>query len=129
MRLQMGAFVVLAVTVFSAPLLAFLPLMIRAKRKALLDYSALVGRHGRLVRDRWILGKELADDSLLGAPELGPIADTGPAYDAVAAMRVLPIGKATVAPLLIAAVLPLVPVLAIEIPITQILKSLLKAVI
>ena len=129
LRLQMGAFVVIAVGLFSAPLLAFVPLMIRTKRKALLDYSALVGRHGRLVRERWIEGKQLADDSLLGAPELGPIADTGPAYDAVAAMRMLPIGKATVVPLLVAAVLPLIPVLAIEIPITKILGALAKAVI
>lgn len=44
-------------------------------------------------------------------------------------MRVLPIGKATVAPLLFAAVLPLIPVLAIEIPITKILGALVKAVI
>jgi hypothetical protein len=129
LRLQMGAFVVLAVGLFSAPLLAFVPLMIKTKRKALLDYSALVGRHGRLVRDRWIYGKTLTDDSLLEAEELGPIADTGPVYDAVAAMRVFLIGKATAAPLLIAAVLPIVPVLAIEIPITKILGALVKAVI
>ena len=44
-------------------------------------------------------------------------------------MRVLPIGKVTVAPLLVAAVLPLIPVLAIEIPIKQILGALAKALI
>jgi hypothetical protein len=107
----------------------FVPLMAKTKRRALLDYSALVGRHGRLVRDRWIAGRELEDDSLLNAPELGPIADTGPLYDAVAAMRVLPIGKMTVAPLLVAALLPIILVLAIEIPIKQILGALVKAVI
>jgi hypothetical protein len=47
----------------------------------------------------------------------------------VAAMRVLLIGKTAVAPLLVAAVLPLIPVLAIEIPIKQILAALAKAVI
>jgi hypothetical protein len=129
LRLQMGAFVVVAVALFSAPLLMFVPLMAKTKRRALLDYSALVGRHGRLVRDRWIAGRELEDDSLLNAPELGPIADTGPLYDAVAAMRVLPIGKMTVAPLLVAALLPIILVLAIEIPIKQILGALVKAVI
>jgi hypothetical protein len=103
--------------------------MAKTKRRALLDYSALVGRHGRLVRDRWVAGKEVGDDALLSAPELGPIADTGPIYETVAAMRVLPIGMSTVAPLLIAAMLPLIAVLAIEIPIAKILGALAKAVI
>jgi hypothetical protein len=129
LRIQMGAFVVAAVVLFSVPLLAFVPLMVKTKRRALLDYSALVGRHGRLVRDRWVAGKEPKDDALLTAPELGPVADTGPIYEAVAAMQVLPIGKTTVAPLLIAAVLPLIPVLAIEIPVTKILGALAKALI
>jgi len=129
LRLQMGAYVAVAVMLFSVPLLAFLPLMVKTKRRALLDYAALVGRHGRLVRDRWIAGKEPADDAMLSAPELGPVADTAPIYDAVEAMRVVPIGKASVVPLLAAAVLPLIPVLAIEIPIANILRALAKAVI
>ena len=129
LRLQMGAFVIVAVVLFSSPLLAFLPLMAKTKRQALLDYAALVGRHGRLVRDRWIVGEKVDDNGLLSAPELGPVADTGPVYDSVAAMQALLIGKATVAPLLIAAVLPLIPVLAIEIPIKNILAALAKALI
>ena len=129
LRLQMGAFVILAILLFLSPLLAFVPLLARTKRQALLDYSSLVGRHGRLVRDRWIGGRTLADDALLEAPEIGPIADTGPVYDAVASMQVLLIGKATVVPLLLAAALPLIPVLAIEIPIATILSALAKAVI
>jgi hypothetical protein len=129
LRVQMIGFVVVAVILFSIPLFAFAPLMAKTKRQALLDYSALVGRHGRLVRDRWVTGQPPKDDALLTAPELGPVADTGAIYDAVSAMRVLPIGKVTVAPLLVAAVLPLIPVLAIEIPIKQILGALAKALI
>ena len=125
----MGAFVILALLLFLSPLIAFAPLIVKTKRKALLDYSSLVGRHGRLVRDRWIGGQLILDDALLDAPEIGPVADTGPLYDAVASMQVLLIGKATVVPLLLAAVLPLIPVLAIEIPITTILSALAKAVI
>ena len=103
--------------------------MAKTKRRALLDYSALVGRHGRLVRDRWVAGKEVGDDALLSAPELGPIADTGPIYEAVAAMRVLPIGMSTVAPLLIAAMLPLIAVSGDRDPDRQDPRALAKAVI
>jgi hypothetical protein len=129
LRLQMGGFVVISVLLFSSPLLAFVPVMMRAKRKALLDYAALVGNHGRLVRNRWILKQPVTDDGLLNAPELGPLADTGPAYDAVVAMRVLLLGRASVLPLLVAALIPVVAVLAIEVPIAQILSTLAKALI
>jgi len=129
LRVQMAAFVIVAVLLFSAPLFVFAPLLAKTKRRALLDYSALVGRHGRLVRERWIAGKQLRNDEILSAPELGPVADTAPIYEAVAAMRVLPIGKVTIAPLLVAAVLPLIPVLAIEIPVTKILGALAKALV
>jgi hypothetical protein len=47
----------------------------------------------------------------------------------VASMQVLLIGKAAVLPLLLAAAVPLIPVVAIEIPIATILRALAKAVI
>ncbi len=129
LRLQMGAFVVTSVLLFSLPLFAFIPLMAKTKRLALLDYGALVGRHGRLVKDRWIGGQAVEDDGLLSAPELGPVADMGTAYTAVAAMQVLLIGKESLVPLMVAAAIPLIAVLAIEVPIAEILKALAKAVI
>jgi len=126
-RVQMIVFVVVAVVLFLLPLLAFAGPLKRAKRQALLDYGALVGRHGRLVRQRWIEGRQLDDDAVLNAPELGPVADTGAMFDAVKAMRTVPIGKASVVPLTAAAVLPMLAVLAIQVPIKDMLLTLLKA--
>ena len=126
---QMGALVVVAVLLFSAPLLLFIPLLVATKRRALLDYGALVGRHGRLVRERWIMKEDVGEQPLLSAPELGPVADTETAYNAIAAMLPAPIGKASVVPLVIAVVLPLIPVVAIEIPIAKIFGALAKALV
>ena len=126
-RVQMLVFVIVAVALFLLPLLAFAGPLKRAKRKALLDYGALVGRHGRLVRQRWIEGRPLDDDAVLNAPELGPVADTGAVFDAVKAMRTVPLGKASILPLAAAAVLPMLAVLAIQVPIKDMLLTLLKA--
>jgi hypothetical protein len=41
-----------------------------AKKQALLDYGALVGEHGCLVRRRWTLGESLDDPSLLETRKL-----------------------------------------------------------
>jgi hypothetical protein len=129
LRLPMIAFVVTALLVFLSPLLVFAGPLLKARKQALLDYGALVGGHGRLVRERWIEGRDVKGDAILNAPELGPVADTVSLYEAVKAMRVVPLGKASVAPILLAAAAPMLVVLAIEVPVKDILKMLMKALI
>ena len=128
-RIEMAAFIVACVLLFTLPLLAFAGPLKKAKEQALLDYGALVGRHGRLVHERWIEGKPLADDAVLEAPELGPVADTAALFGSVKAMRTVPIGKSTVLPLAAAAVLPLLAALAIQVPAKDLLLTLLKALV
>jgi hypothetical protein len=129
LRLPMIAFVVSALLIFLSPLLVFTGPLLKAKKQALLDYGALIGRHGKLVRERWIEGREVKEDAILNAPELGPVADTTSLYEAVKHMRIVPLGKASVAPILLAAAIPMIAVFAIEVPLKAILKMLVKALI
>ena len=124
-----GVFVVSVLLLFLAPLLPFGSRLRAAKRNALLDYGALVGRHGRGVHARWIEGREVADDDLLSAPELGPVADTAALYQSVSQMRGAPIGKQSLVVLALPAILPLLAVVAIQIPIKDILIKLLKTLV
>jgi hypothetical protein len=59
-----------------APLTVFIPKLAAAKRRALLEYGALVGHYGRLVRRRWILREPIDEQPLLQAPEIGPVVET-----------------------------------------------------
>lgn len=118
-----GVFVAVLLLLFIAPLLPFGAKLRAAKRSALLDYGALVGRHGREVRRRWILD-EPVEDELLAAPEIGPVADTVALYDAVSRMRAFPIGRATLVAIALPALLPMLPVVAIQIPIKNLLLKL-----
>lgn len=126
---EMGVFVAVLVLLFLSPMLAFSGALARARRKALLDYGALVSHHGRLVRQRWIDKKDVADDAILGAPELGPVVDVSAMYDAVKEMRTVPLAKSSVATLVVAAAAPMIGVLAIEIPIVELLKTLARALV
>ncbi len=110
-------------------MLMFSGVLRAAKRQALLDYGVLVGRHGRLVHQRWIEGRTVTDDAVLSAPELGPVADTNALYAAITAMRTVPMGKASVAPLILAVLLPMLAVLAIEVPVKEILRTLVTALL
>ena len=74
------------------------------------------------MRRRWILD-EPVEDPLLDAPEIGPVADTVALYDAVSKLRIVPIGKPTLVAIILPALLPMLPVVAIQIPLKEILKS------
>jgi hypothetical protein len=112
--------------IFLAPLLVFVPRLAALKRQSLLAYGALVGRHGRLVERRWLRGEAVDDEGLLSAPELGPVADTLTLYQAVSGVRVVPIGKQALLTVAGAAILPMVPVAAIQVPLKDQLLTLLK---
>jgi hypothetical protein len=126
LRLPMALFVALALVLFLAPLLVFAPTLMVLKRKSLLAYGALVGRHGRLVERRWVRGETIADEGLLEAPELGPVADTLTLYDAIGKLRLAPIGKQSIVTVAGAAFIPMLPVIAIQVPIKEQLLGVLK---
>ncbi|QSA99001.1 hypothetical protein JWZ97_02830 [Methylococcus sp. EFPC2] len=120
-----AVFLIVLVLLCLAPLMVFIPTLAGARRRALLEYGALVGEHGRLVQRRWILRETLDDPPLLEAPEIGPVADTVSLYDAVAKMRVAPIGKAALLAVAVPAAIPMLALFAIEVPIKDLLLKLL----
>ena len=94
----------------------------------MLQYSALIARHGRAVRDKWINGHPVADaEPLLTAPEIGPVADTITLFDAVSHMRPLPVGRTSLTSVLVPAIVPMIIVVSLKVPIKEMLLTLFKA--
>lgn len=129
LRTEMIGFVVALPLIFLTPYASFFGLMLKTKKQGILDYGDLIGNHGRLVRERWIDGKPVPDTPLLDAPELGPVVDIAAPYELISRMRPLPLNKGSVFQLVGAAVLPMIIPLALELPLTNILKLLLKIVV
>ena len=128
-KLLAGLFLAVILLVCLSPLAVFLPLLKRAKRKALADYGTLIARHGRLVRSQWIEGQPPADRSLLEAPELGPACDIGAIYDSIRAMRQIPVTKTSILAIAVPAALPLLIGATIEIPLMDLLGKLFKTLL
>jgi hypothetical protein len=124
-----ATFIVAMLIVFVGPMLLLSGSLRRFKRRSLLQYGSLVGRQGRLVYQKWIVGRDVGDAPILSAPEVGPVADAITLYDAVSHMRPVPIGARMVMPIAIAAVAPILPVFAIEIPIKELLRTIAGALI
>ncbi len=122
-------FVVLWSLLLLLPLLAFAPALSRTRKQAIRAYSALVGRQGELVHQRWIEGREVAAEPILEAPEIGPVADAAAMYEAVVKMRRVPIGKVSAIGILLPLALPLLVVTALQVPLKDLLLKLAKALV
>lgn len=122
-------FVVLWSLLLLLPLLAFAPALSRTRKQAIHAYSALVGRQGELVHQRWIEGREVAAEPILEAPEIGPVADAAAMYEAVVKMRRVPVGKASVIGILLPLAVPLLVVAALQVPLKDLLLKLAKALV
>jgi len=129
LRIPMAAFAVVVAIIFLGPFFVFSGPLRRAKRAAELQYGALVGQQGRLVRQKWIERKGITDEAgLLSAPELGPVADHIAMYQMVEKMRSMPIGKRALISVLMPVAIPILVVVSLQIPIKDILLGLLKAI-
>nr|WP_041297086.1 hypothetical protein [Janthinobacterium sp. Marseille] len=127
--IQMGMLVAILVILILLPLLSFSPLLAKTKKRAAREYGALLAEHGRLVHERWIQGKEVADRPLLDAPELGPSADIQTLYQSANAMRPLVINKLTLLMVVVPTAIPMLIVVATQWPLRSTLGKLLMALL
>jgi len=128
LRVPMIATVVLLTAVFLGPLMVLAGPMGRVRKRALLDYGALLSRHGDALHRRWILAEPVTEP-LLEAPEIGAAADAASLYEAVGRMRAIPVSLPMLAMLVVPAALPMVAVLALEIPVSELLAKVLGALL
>lgn len=129
LQLPFAVFILGTAALMVAPLLAFTPSLLTARRQGLLEYGALVGRHGRLVCRRWIKDEELPPSELLEAPELGPIADTAAIYDAVRASYISPFSPRVLVRVLVPLLLPALIALGTQLPLRELLLKIGKALL
>lgn len=105
-----------AVLMGLAPLVVFAGTLAALKRRSLKAVGTLLGDYGRLFERRWMRRETVDDAGMLGAPEIGPVADTVALYEAVRGMRIVPVSRASLVPLALAAAIPLVLVFATQMP-------------
>jgi hypothetical protein len=124
--LPLVAFTIVTTVAVLAPMLAFVGPLVALRRREKLRYGALVGEYGRLVHERWILGEPVRDDTMFTARELGPAADAGMLYDQVERTRPVPFNPRTLVMIVAPILLPMVPLIAVEIHLVDALKVVLS---
>lgn len=127
LKLEAAAFMLLMLAMFLAPLVPFAPLLARTRKAALAEYAAFVARQDRAVHHAWIgADPEIEPVQGAGRPELEQAANANTLYEAVAAMRTVPIGRKALLAVVVPAAAPMLLVVTAEIPLRTLLLSIVK---
>ena len=92
-----------------------------------MDYGQLAARYTRRFDARWIDQREGPDAELLGTSDVQSLSDLSNSYAVVDGMRPIPLTIGAVRPLVLAAAVGLLPALEAEIPLKELLLTVLRA--
>lgn len=125
-RLPLFIFILLVLLVLLGPLALFSVKLFRLKYEGVLAYGALANRHSQLFEQKWVRQGSENDTELLGTPDISSLADLSTDYEIVQTMRPAPISVRVVVTLVAAALIPMLPIIAIQIPLREIIKRLVS---
>ena len=113
----------------TAPLLLFIPKLVDAKQRALLEYGTLAANYTRAFAAKWLPTDPPPDEPILGTPDLQSLADLGSSFELIRSMTIIPIAKYQILLLAGAAALPFAPLVLLAFPLDQLIIDTLKAVL
>lgn len=130
MSFKVDAIVWLAIVLLfcMGPLALFVPRLTKLRHEGVLQYGVLGQVHSTEFHEKWILNPDIDRVELLTAPEVSTLTDYATSYENVEKLKPFPLDQGTLIGLLLAIVLPLLPVVLAEIPFITVLKGLLSAV-
>jgi hypothetical protein len=107
------------------PLFFFAPRMLAVKRQGLREYGRLGTAYVRQFHEKWITGPP-PDEPLLGSADIQSLADLGNSFSVIRQMRVIPIGPGLLVPLIVASLVPMLPLLLLAFSVNDLLLRLLS---
>jgi hypothetical protein len=113
------AFALAMVALIAGPLIFFSRQLYDAKQRAVLASGALAMRQLRAFEGKWLGTSPPVSGEMLQAPDFSALADFNATVSSVHEMKMLPFGLKQLIPLAVAALLPFLPAVAIEIPLKR----------
>jgi hypothetical protein len=110
------------------PLLFFVPLLGKLRRKGILQYGILGQIHSTEFHKKWIEHRAGHEEEILAAPEISALIDLSGSFVNVEGLQPFPLDKGAVVGLVLSIAIPMLPVILAEIPFVEVLKGLLSAV-
>jgi hypothetical protein len=122
-QMLVAAWVLFAVAIMVGPLLVFMPCLGSLKDDAVLRYGRLAGELHRAFERKWLQGAATGSE-LLGSADASAAADTNAIVGSIWSLRVVPIDLSTVVSVALAAGLPMLAVLATQMPLEELAQTI-----
>ena len=122
-------FVVLAIVILHAPLLAFTPRLAQCRIRGLFEFGTLIGTHDRAFDEKWVKAGRVNQEKLLGSSDAASLADIAQVFEHVDRMQLIPFDKKAVIVLLLSALIPMAPLLGTTVALSEILSMLGKVMV
>lgn len=106
------------------PFLVFAPQLASAKRTGLREYGTLAERYVREFDVKWLRGGAPADETFVGSGDIQSLADLVNSFEVVKTMRLAPITKDALLPLVVGTLAPVVPLALTMMSLEELLKKL-----
>ena len=110
--------------VFSGPLFIFLSHLLRAWKKGTLQYSALAGKVGRQLEDKWFRSGRIVSEAALNAQDFSATTDLYQVASNVYEVRLIPFSAASLGILVAMTVAPFFGVALMFVPIQVIVREI-----
>jgi hypothetical protein len=124
----LAAFVAISIALGLAPLTVFWRPLRIAKETAMLAYGSFASKYIQDFHARWI-GTRAGEAPLESSGDVQGLADVGGSLDRVYGMRLLPISLKTAIAYAVAALAPMLPLLLLVMPLRDLLRLLMQAMI
>jgi len=127
-RYAIATFTIGLMALATGPLFFFRGQLVRAKHRATLGCGAVAGRQLRAFEEKWLGENPPEAREMLESPDFSAVCDFAQTVMTIRKMSTLPFWWKQLVPLAVAALLPFLPVAAIEIPLKEIALRLLNLV-
>jgi len=118
--------VVVILILFVAPLTVFTREILQTRRRGIFQYGALAGAVGRQMERKWLDRNESVDEAALDVQHFSATTDLYQLVSNVYQIKSVPLDLQDLVAVVVAVLLPFVPVLLYEIPLNVIVPDLMK---
>lgn len=119
-----GGWVMISSALVIGPLLVFVKPLYALRERALLEYGRLASHHHLAFHRKWI-DEERSGEELMGSGDPSSASDLNATVEAVQQLRYIPVDFPAILQLLVSAGVPLLSVVATQVPIGNLLKWLI----
>jgi hypothetical protein len=126
-KMEILTFVVVVLAIALGPFLVFMPGLAAVKRTGLREYGTLAERYTRGFDSKWLRGGAPPDEPLIGSADIQSLADLANSFDVIKTMRIVPITREAVVPLVVAVLVPILPLLLTMMSFEDLLKRVFGA--